>query len=627
MRNIKPKELDDKKYIFLDTETYAENLSNNLIPIGMVRRWVGTGKKANPQDFPFCITICDGTKSFAIYDTLDNGFKKFKALAPLLLDRSIDKVFHNCKFDMHILQNVGMKIVGKIHDTVTIAKLVDENRSSFMLKDLAATMPKGIVKFEYMVDAYKRTYKIGDYRKIPRDLMTQYANADTWNCCQVFCNEYPKLADENLMSLYETELKNTIALYAMERHGMRVSKSYEGPLKKELEQNMIEAENAVYNTVGHMFNMNSGKQLYGVLMELGVDPGWIGKTDKGNPKLDKKALEKLAEKHNVDIVKKILEFRKAEKLYTTYAIGIYDQIDANNKAHCSINQTEATTGRMSIVKPALQTLPKKDKRIRKAFIPSEGFLMHFMDLDQVEYRFFAHYAKAASLIALIKQGYDVHTATAALLFNVLYNEVTEEQRDKAKTMNFALLYGMGKEALARALNMTLLEAELFKQKYFAAIPEAEPFIAEVQRVTRVRGFIRNYYYRRRRLKYEEAYKACNALIQGCAADYLKDRIADMYAYLRSYNYKSRLVIVVHDEVGCEIHVQEEHVAHKLRAIMSDLETFRVPITAGLDVGDPSWGQKVGVSAELQTLTQEELNAISNFDFYDGHVFDNELYTA
>ena len=176
-----------------------------------------------------------------------------------------------------------------------------------------------------------------------------------------------------------------IALYAMERYGMPLDIDYEKDLKDSLQKLTDEAEAAIYEEAGMMFNINSGKQLYSVLMKVGVSPSVIQMTDKGNPKLDKDALNTLAEVHDVSIVKKILEYRKYEKLLNTYAYGIYDQHDAENRVHGSINQTEATTGRMSITKPALQTLPKKDKRIRRAFLPDKDCQLWFMDLDQVNF--------------------------------------------------------------------------------------------------------------------------------------------------------------------------------------------------------------------------------------------------
>ena len=248
--------------------------------------------------------------------------------------------------------NAGLRIVGRLHDTVVLSKLANENRTSFQLRDLAARKKGGIVKFEYMVDAYKQMNKVSDYRHIPRELLAEYANADVWNCFLTFITEYEKLEQDDLVSLYDNECELMIALYAMERYGMRTDIEYEKPLKEELQQLTDNAERAIYDEAGRMFNINSGKQLYDVLMNIGVDPTLIQRTDKGNPKLDKDALANLAEVHNVSIVQKILEYRKYEKLLSTYAEGIYDQRDAENRVHGSINQTEATTGRMSITKPA-----------------------------------------------------------------------------------------------------------------------------------------------------------------------------------------------------------------------------------------------------------------------------------
>lgn len=621
LRLVKPFEFEGRKFITFDTETKSTCLNSHDLPASVVRRWVGSGKTATPQDFPFCISICDGKNSYTMYDSIENRYAKIKALAPLFEDPTVEKIAHNAKFDMHMLANIGMKIVGKIHDTVVLAKLANENRNSFKLMDIAAKYPGHNIKFEYMVDSYKKLHKIADYSLIPRELLSEYANADVWNCYLVFINEYPILKRDELVKLYDTELELMIALWAMERYGMKADASYEQPLKNELQSLTDAAEQAIYDEAGCMFNINSAKQLYDVLIKLGVSPSLIGKTDKGNPKLDKDALAFLAEQHNVSIVKKILEFRKYEKLLGTYAVGIYAQHDAEYKVHGSINQTEATTGRMSITKPALQTLPKKDKRIRRIFIPSDGYELCFMDLDQVEYRGFAHYAQAAGLIEAIKNGLDIHTATASLIFNVPYDEVTEDMRARAKTMNFASIYGMGDENRAVALKCTLSEAMRFKDRYFANIPEAEPFINTVQRVVRTRGFVKNWYGRRRRLRSDEAYKAVNALIQGWAADYIKSKIVRTYKFLCMNNYKTRMINVVHDEVVQEIHQDEKFLVPKLRWLLSDFDTYRVPITAGVEYGAPSWGQKVEPDdVGFESFTEDELLEIDSYNVFDGKVF-------
>jgi DNA polymerase-1 len=629
LARIKPFEFMGRRFITFDTETSAYFKNSQQLPKEVVRRWVGSGKSATPQDFPFCISICDGKNSYTMFDSKENDFQKFRALAPLLEDPQVEKIAHNIKFDMSMLANVGCKIIGRLHDTVVLTKLTDENRRSYTLRDLAAHYEGGIVKYEYMVDAYKQMNKVSDYRQIPTELLSEYANADVWNCYLAFINEYPRLVQDDTVSLYDNEMELTVALYAMERYGMKIDCSYEMPLKEELQRQCDEAERAIYEEAGEMFNINSAKQLYSVLMKLGVDRTLIGQTDKGNPKLDKDALANLAEVHNVSIVQKILEYRKYDKLLTTYATGIYGQRDAEDRVHGSINQTEATTGRMSITKPALQTLPKRDKSIRRAFIPDEGYTLWFMDLDQVEYRLFAHYAKLPSLLEQIHNGYDVHAATAATLFNKNLDELVKKVhegddeatalRSRAKTLNFALIYGMGNQALANDLKVSLTEATEIKARYFGTMPEAQVFLNTVQAVIKMRGFVKNFYGRRRRLDPDDCYKAPNALIQGCAADYIKHKIVDMYKYLMHNKLKTHMINVVHDEVVINFSNDElEHVP-VLRWLLSDFTTFRCPITAGAEFGDPSWGHKKEDN-EVGFKEPESFD-FKNYNVFNGEVFD------
>jgi DNA polymerase-1 len=644
LKRVKPFDFKGRKIITFDTETHPHFRNSHLVPRSVVRRWVGSGKKATPQDYPFCMSICDGTNAYTIYDSIENNFAKFRQLAPLFEDPTIEKIAHNWKFDGHMFANAGMKIIGRVHDTVVLSKLANENRPSFQLRDLAARKKGGIVKFEFMVDTYKQTNKVVDYRQIPRELLTEYANADVWNAFIVFLDEYEKLEKDELVELYDKECELMIALYAMERHGMPTDSEYEAPLKKDLQVLVDTTEQAIYDEAGRMFNINSGKQLYDVLMGLGVNRGWITVTDKGNPCLDKDALNTLADRYNVSIVKKILEFRKNEKLLNTYAIGIYDQKDSSTKVHGNINQTEATTGRMSITKPALQTLPKKNKLIRRAFIPMEDYELYFMDLDQIEYRLFAHYAKIPSLLEAIKNGYDVHAATAAMIFHVDLEELlfwlnheepskddpdyqkikdkmssASDMRNKGKTINFALIYGVGIDHLSELLKCSTTEATELKAHYFSLLPEAKTFIATVHQVIKIRGFVKNYYSRRRRLDPNDCYKAPNALIQGCAADYIKNKLVDMFKYLMYYNLKSQLVLIVHDEVVVMSHKDEKEHLPKLRWLLSDFTSFRCPITAGLEKGEPSWGQKVSSTDIL--FTEPADKDFLTYNVYDGKVFD------
>ena len=217
------------------------------------------------------------------------------------------------------------------------------------------------------------------------------------------------------------------------------------------------------------------------------------------------------------------------------------------------------------------------------------------------------------MIEAIKNGYDVHAATAATIYRKPIEEVTPDERQRAKTINFSLIYGQGDEASARAFGTSVTEARNIKANYFAHIPEARPFIRTVHAVVEGRGFVKNFYGRRRRLKTEEAYKAPNALIQGCAADYIKHKLVGMYKYIKYYNLDIRLINIVHDEVVIECNKSCEEHLPVLRWLLSDFETFRVPITAGVEIGNPSWGEK-------EEISDMPFTPPKSFDFMDYNVF-------
>lgn len=607
LNNFKPLEFMDRKFVFFDTETKPLYASSQDVPPGRVRRFVGSGKNAVPQDIPFVVSIGNGLDNY----TVRGDEETLARLAPIFEDASTEKVAHNIKFDMHMLENIGVRIQGRIHDTLVLAKLINENRKTFVLKALAEEHD-GITRYEDTVDYYKRSHRIKQYDKIPELLLGSYANADIYNCYRVFVEEYPMLLDEGLQDVYDTECRCIWPLYEMERNGMQLDAAYETVLKHELQEKADQMENEIYDTVGYKFNLNSTGQLYKALLDIGVDDSWIPKTDKGNPSLDKKSMDRLANYYNISLVEKILAYRQANKLLVTYAYGIYEQRDSEDKIHANINQCEATTGRMSITKPAMQTIPRDDKHIKRAIIPDTDSYLVYIDYSQVEYRVYTHYMKGEHLTDLINRGYDVHAATAALLAheNVddfvakLHAEDKEAkaQRQRAKTINFALLYGVGANHLSELLNCHVSEARQIKSEYFQAIPEANAFINKVQQVIIQRGYVRNFYGRRRRLTPNECYKGPNALIQGCAADIMKAHLVMLYDFIKEHNLKTKLINIVHDEVQLCVPKDELKYLADFKAALEDHENFRTKIEADIEMSNTSWADKAEV--DLNTLEVE-----------------------
>jgi len=563
-----------------DTETHSLGCDADKLPHHIVRRYV----KKKAQDVPFGISISDGIDSW--YLETD-----FILLKELVEDASVDKVLHNAKFDYHELLNLGMKLAGKIWDTLVMLKLIDENMDSYALKDLANKLiDKESSKWEIMKDNWLRSNNCKDWTKVPKELMGDYGAGDTWYtmCLLVMFKHY--LKDNELEDLYKTESNLIYALARMERRGFMVNKPYLEGLRDVFTAEIAAAQNALYEKVGYIFNANSSQQLHKMFLKMGMPPEAIQiNPETGNPILDAYAMADLAKEY--PIANEILAVRKAEKLLSTYVEGVLPTLDWEDRVHGNWNQTEATTGRMSATNPNLQNLPKKDTRIRKAYIARPGYTLFFLDYDQVEYRLFAHYAQAKGLIDAIKAGKDVHTATAALIFNVRYEDVTSEQRSKAKTMNFALVYGQGDAHTAKSLGVDINEARKFKRGYFSDIPEAKPFLSTVMEVIKTRGFVKNIYGRRRHLIKDKAYKGPNALIQGCAADFAKEKIVKVDEYLQT-TIDSGYVNFVHDEGIFEILNEEiATVVPRIKELMEEHVRFRVPITCDVEFSLTNWGEK------------------------------------
>ena len=611
LQHFKPAKLFGNKYVFFDTETKPLYSSSQDVPKNRVRRFVGSGKNAVPQDIPFVISIGNGVDNY----TVRGDEETLRRLAPIFEDPTTEKVAHNIKFDMHMLENIGITLRGNLNDTLVLAKLVNENRKTFVLKAIAAEHG-GIIKYEDAVDYYKRSHRIKRYDELPEILLGSYANADIFNCYLVFSKEYPKLEDEKLLNVYCNECECIRPLYMMERIGMQLDAGYEQTLKQELQAKADQMESEIYEAVGHKFNLNSTAQLYQALLETGCDDAWIPKTDKGNPSLDKKSMDKLANHYGIELVNKVLAYRQATKLLVTYAYGIYEQRDSSDRIHANINQCEATTGRMSITKPAMQTIPRDDKHIKRAVIPDQNCYLVYIDYSQVEYRVYAHYMKSEHLIDLINKDYDVHAATAALLAHEdvdsfvarlhAEDKTAKAQRQRAKTINFALLYGVGAPHLGELLGIPLNEARAVKTEYFSAIPEASIFVNKVQQVIAQRGYVRNFYGRRRRLKADECYKGPNALIQGCAADIMKEHLALLYQFIQKHQLKTKLINIVHDEVQMMVPEDELPYVPYFKACLEDVVNFRTKIKADIEMSNVSWANKEEVEMPEVNLTHLEV---------------------
>ena len=276
LAQIKPMTFDflpGRRIIAVDTETFFTGIESNRMPSNVVRRWIQQGSKYFPNDFPFCISISDGTHSFAVYDTLQNGFKEFKKLIPLLYDPTIDKCGHNLDYDLHMLANARVNMRGRFYDSLHLSKLTRANAFTHSLCDVADEICceayPTVTKFEHMLNSYKAQYRVTDYRQFPKELMTQYTCADTWNAIWALAKLYPLMLANEQLPLFEIESATMLVIFHMERTGVHIDPAYEDILIPELVKELDEAERAIYATAGTTFNINSSQQLYSVLDKMG----------------------------------------------------------------------------------------------------------------------------------------------------------------------------------------------------------------------------------------------------------------------------------------------------------------------------------------------------------------------
>lgn len=620
-----------KPIIAVDTETYFTGIDNNRMPSKVVRRWIKQGAKEIPNDFPFCISLSDGISSFAIYDTLENGFKNFKKLAPLFEDTSVDKVGHNTTYDMHMLANCGINLKGRLYDTLHLSKLTRANAFTHNLLDIATEIQSTdyptVTLYENMLDSYKAQHKITDYRMFPRDLMTQYTCADTWNAVWALKKLYPIMLGNQQEELFNIESQVGFVTFKMEREGILVDPNYEGILIPELQKEVEEAERKIYETAGTVFNINSSAQLETVLNNLGYGKHVTyrkptdtmlskGITD-GNPKFDKYEMERLDEL-GVPLIADIQVYKKAEKILNTFAIKLYEMKDANNRVHCNINTMEAKTGRFSISSPSMQNMPRRsDSRIRDAFIAPEGYTLYDFDFKAQESLIMTHYSRAPYLLNIVNNGGDIHRAVAAIIYDKKLDEVDKALRDIAKSVEFAIVYGAGPDKVKAMTGLTLEEARSAIVTFKKNVPEVDIFIRTANKIMSERGCIKTILGRFIFSERGREYACVNYLCQGSAADSTKGRMVVIYKFLKANGYKTKMILQVHDSLLQQVWNEEAHeILGYLRWLQTERGLFRVQVTVDVAMCVPTWRNKKDIDVAAVEPPHEKLVKMLEYNIWE-----------
>jgi DNA polymerase-1 len=517
---------------------------------------------------------------------------------PVLESDRIEKVGHNLKFDLSVLRWQGIAVGGKLFDTMIAHSLIEpemRHGMDYLSEVYLGYMPIPISKLigEGKADQFNMA-------EIPVEKAAEYAAEDADVTWQLRAALEPLLKEKGQERVfYEIESPLIPALVAMEFEGIKVDAAALAEFAAQLGKEMDQCEKTIYRLAGTTFNLNSPRQLGQVLFDILQIGGPRKKTRTGQYSTDEQTLTALAADY--EVVQRLLEYRNAAKLKSTYADTLPATISsATGRVHTTYNQVMTTTGRLNSQNPNLQNIPIRTERgqeIRKAFVPRDAeFALLSADYSQIELRIVAAISHESALLEAFRSGLDIHTATAARVFGVLPGLVTPEMRRKAKMVNFGIIYGISAFGLSQRLGIPRREAADIIAQYFKQFPGIRKYIDDTIAFARANGFVETVTGRRRYIRDIRSANntvrsaaernAINAPIQGTAADMIKLAMIHIHRDLLEKKLMTRMLLQVHDELVFDLYRPEEK---EVRALVEEkMKTaiqLEVPLVVEIGIGE------------------------------------------
>lgn len=522
--------------------------------------------------------------------TIVNEFKS------LLEDSQIRKIGQNIKYDIEVLMNYGVMVQGELFDTMIAHYLVQPELKHGMDYLSETLMNYECIHIEELIGPKGKNQK--SMRDLDPKQVYEYACEDADVTLKLKNILEPQLKEKGVEKLFrEVEMPLIYVLADMEHTGVKIDTASLKETSTIFTQRAQEIEMRVYELAGHSFNIASPKQVGDVLfgeMKIIDKPK---KTKTGQFVTSEEELQKLAPKN--EIVAKILEYRGLKKLIGTYVDALPQLVNPRTgHIHTSFNQAVTATGRLSSSDPNLQNIPIRDedgKEIRKCFIPEEGCKFFSADYSQIELRVMAHLSEDKQMIEAFQKGYDIHASTAATVYQKNREDVTREERTKAKRANFGLIYGISAWGLSQNLNIERDEARQLMAGFFATFPQVEQYMEHSKEVVRQTGYASTLLHRHRYLPdinsgnstvrgFAER-NAINAPIQGSAADIIKIAMVKIWQRFRQENLRSKMILQVHDELNFSVYPDEQQKVEQI--VLEEMQNaypLRVPLIA-----DSGWG--------------------------------------
>ncbi len=529
--------------------------------------------------------------------------KVLERLGPLLSDPALSKAGQNIKYDMVALSREGVEMEGVAFDTMVASYCVapEERQHGLDALSLKYLNYRKIPTSDLLGKGRKKVTM--DQVALP--IISRYACEDadyTGRLVPILKEEMVKAGVETLF--YEFEMPLVPVLMRMEREGIRLDLERITRLSKELEERIRRIEGEIAEYAGKEINLRSPQQVSQLLFEKlelhklagGRKPR---KMKTGAYSTDSSVLESLAPHHPVPAL--LLQHREVSKLKSTYVDALIQLVHPETgRVHTHFNQTVTATGRLSSSDPNLQNIPvrtEEGRKVRACFVPrEEGWVLLSLDYSQIELRVMAHFSGDENLVAAFKEGKDIHRRTAALILGKPEEEVTSQERNRAKVVNFGILYGMGPRRLARETGLSVKEATEFIEKYFAALPGVKAWLEETLERARKEKMVTTLFGRRRRLpeilspheriRVGAENMAVNTPIQGSAADIMKKAMVEVDRAVRGEGFRGKMVLQVHDELLFDCPEEEvETLAGRVREIMEKVVSLQVPLKV-----DAGWGK-------------------------------------
>ncbi|AJR03144.1 DNA polymerase I [Siansivirga zeaxanthinifaciens] len=528
----------------------------------------------------------------------DEAQALIEALRPFFENETIQKIGQNLKYDIKVLAKYNVQVKGKLFDTMLAHYLINPDMRHNMDVLAETYLNYSPISIESLIGKNGKNQL--SMRDVALEKITEYAVEDADITLQLKEHFENELGEANTQKLFDDiEIPLLRVLAAMELEGINLDKDFLNSLAEQLNTDIKDLEAKIYEAAGEAFNIASPKQLGDILFDKMKLVDKPKKTKTGQYATSEDILSYLAKDH--DIIQHILDFRGLSKLKSTYVDALPLQVEpTTGRVHTDYMQTVAATGRLSSNNPNLQNIPirtERGRQVRKAFIPrNDDYTLLAADYSQIELRIIAALSEEETMIEAFKHGEDIHASTASKVFNVPIGEVTREQRSNAKTVNFGIIYGVSAFGLSNQTDLSRGEAKELIDTYYETYPKLKNYISKQVDFARDHGYVQTVLGRRRYLKDINSRNAVvraaaernavNAPIQGSAADIIKIAMINIYNKLEAGNYKTKMLLQVHDELVFDVYKPElEAISTLIKTEMESAFKLSVPLDVEIGIGD------------------------------------------